>query len=189
MEQPHKLMMACGEERREGFMHVDAFASSNPDVVHAIEQTPWPFESDRFSEMAVNHLSRVGKDIDQQKSILAEIYRVSAPDAAVSFNLPWIRHDSYWADPTNVRPYCPETLQLLSRQHCAALKSQGIAHTPLAEMFNVNFEVVSVVQTYDPNWWSKLQSGSISREQLREAATLHWGVVRSWTATLRAIKD
>lgn len=189
MDQPQKLFLACGEERREGFLHADAFESSNPDVVHAIEQTPWPFESDRFSEIVVNHLSRVGKDLDQQKSILAELYRVSASEASITLNLPWIRHDSYWADPTNVRPYCPETLQLFSRQYCEALRDQGLPHTPLAEMFGVDFEVISIVQTYDPIWWNKLSSGAISREQLRESATLYWGVVRSWSATLRAIKN
>lgn len=189
MQQPQKLFMACGEERREGFLHVDAFDSSNPDVVHAIEQTPWPFESDRFTEIVINHLSRVGKEIYQQKSILSEIYRVCAENAILTLNLPWIRHDSYWADPTNVRPYCPETLQLLSRQYCKILKDQKIAHTPLSEMFGVDFEVTSIVQTYDPSWWSKVQAGLLNREQLREAASMNWGVVKSWTATLRAIKS
>jgi hypothetical protein len=188
MDQPQKLFMACGDERREGYLHVDAFASSNPDIVHAIEQTPWPFESDRFSEIVINHLSRVGREIYQQKSILAELFRVSAADATVVLNLPWIRHDSFWSDPTNVRPYCPETLHLLSSQYCGSLRIQGAAHTSLAELFGVNFELISIVQTYDPIWWSKLQAGEISRDQLREAASLHWGVVRTWTATLRSVK-
>lgn len=189
MEQPQKLFMACGDERCEGFLHVDAFGSSNPDVVHAIEQTPWPFESDRFAEIVINHLSRVGKDFDQQKAILAEIYRVSSDGATLTLNLPWIRHDSFWADPTNVRPYCPETLQLLSSQYCRLLNQQAISHTSLSDLFGVNFELTSIVQTYDPLWWRKLKAGEISRDQLREAATLHWGVVRSWTATLRVVKD
>ncbi len=188
MQEPNRLFMACGTERRDGFLHVDAFASSNPDVVHAIEQTPWPFEADRFNEIIVNHLSRVGKELHQQKAILAEVYRVSAADATIQLNLPWIRHDSFWGDPTNVRPYCPETLQLLSRRHCDSLQRQGITHTPLGEMFGVDFEVESIVQSYDPSWWAKLESGAMTREQLREAATCNWGVVRSWTASMRAIK-
>ena len=188
MNQSQKLFMACGDERREGYLHVDAFASSNPDIVHAIEQTPWPFESDRFSEIVVNHLSRVGREIYQQKSILGELFRVSAADATVVLNLPWIRHDSFWSDPTHVRPYCPETLQLLSSQYCGSLREQGVAHTSLAELFGINFELISIVQTYDPIWWRKLQAVEISRDQLREAASLHWGVVRTWTATLRAVK-
>jgi len=188
MEQPTRLFMACGDQRREGFLHVDAFASSNPDVVHGIEQTPWPFEADRFEEVVVNHLARVGQEIEQQRQILAELYRVCAPAAAVTLQLPWIRHDSYWADPTHVRPYTPETFQLLSRSQSLALKAQGVAHTPLWELFGVDFEIVSIVQTYDPTWWARVQSGAITREQLREAAVLHWGVVRSWSVNLKAVK-
>jgi hypothetical protein len=189
MEQPQRLFMACGDERREGYLHVDAFASSNPDIVHAIEQTPWPFESDHFTEIVINHLSRVGREIYQQKSILGELFRVSAADATVVLNLPWIRHDSFWSDPTNVRPYCPETLQLFSSKYCQLLREQGIAHTSLFELFGIDFEVISIVQTYDPLWWRKLQTGEISRDQLRESASLSWGVVRSWTATLRVVKS
>jgi hypothetical protein len=68
------------------------------------------------------------------------------------------------------------------------LHEQGIAHTSLFELFDIDFEVISIVQTYDPLWWRKLQTGEISRDQLRESASLNWGVVRSWTATLRAVK-
>ena len=48
--------------------------------------------------------------------------------------------------------------------------------------------IESVVQTYDPAWWAKVQSGELTRQELRQKATESWNVVRELQVSLRAVK-
>jgi hypothetical protein len=47
----------------------------------------------------------------------------------------------------------------------------------------VDFEVVEMVQVFDPAWYKRHTDGLMRIEQLREAASMHWGVVREIQVT------
>ena len=42
-----RLVLGCGDEQREGWVHLDRWRhSSHVDVVHDLNVMPWPFEDD-----------------------------------------------------------------------------------------------------------------------------------------------
>ena len=41
-----KLNLGAGKTNFEGFINVDKSTLFNPAIVHDLEVTPWPFESD-----------------------------------------------------------------------------------------------------------------------------------------------
>ena len=53
---------------------------------------------------------------------------------------------------------------------------------------HVDFEVVSAIQVYDPNWYAQVNEGRISQEQIRNLAQTQWGVVKELQVVLRAVK-
>jgi hypothetical protein len=62
-------------------------------------------------------------------------------------------------------------------------------YTMLAFLMQVDFEVESVIQNYDPQWQARLEAGEITREALREKANESWNVARELQVRLRAVKD
>ena len=61
-------------------------------------------------------------------------------------------------------------------------------YTMLAYLMKVNFEVTEALQVYDPQWWQKVETGQITKEQLRSLADIQWGVVKELQVKLKAIK-
>lgn len=79
------LHLGCGLKRIEGAVNVDLVASTGPDVVHDLDDRPWPFETGSFDEVlaydVVEHLEDV-------VAAMEEIHRVSADGAVVKLTVP-----------------------------------------------------------------------------------------------------
>ena len=59
----------------------------------------------------------------------------------------------------------------------------------LAYAMDVDFEIVSAMQVYDPNWNTKLENGEITKDQLRTLANENWGVLKELHIQIKAIKS
>jgi len=77
----------------------------------------------------------------------------------------------------------------MSKKQCDDWISRGVGNTMLAHLMRVDFEVVEMVQVFDPAWYKRHTDGLMSIEQLREAAALYWGVVAEVRVRLRPIKS
>lgn len=92
------------------------------DVIHDLEQYPWPFGDDSFDEVhaycVLEHLGRQG-DYKSFFATFAEIYRVLKPGGHLIGICP-SRH-SAWAfgDPSHTRLIQPESLLFLDRAEYA----------------------------------------------------------------------
>jgi hypothetical protein len=58
----------------------------------------------------------------------------------------------------------------------------------LAFVMDVDFEVETIVQTYDSQWLAKLHAGEITQAALREHAAANWNVARELQVKLRVVK-
>ena len=58
----------------------------------------------------------------------------------------------------------------------------------LAMLLDVDFEVETVTQYYDPKWRAMIESGQITREEVREKANECWNVAWELQVRLRAVK-
>lgn len=79
------LHLGSGKKNRLDAINVDLVESTNPDLVHNLDQTPWPLPSNHFEEVwaydVLEHLSDV-------VAAMNEIHRVCKHGAVVKITLP-----------------------------------------------------------------------------------------------------
>lgn len=51
-----KLNIGCGEFKKDGFVNLDVSGSVNPDMVHDLNQFPYPFKDQYFDLIEANHV-------------------------------------------------------------------------------------------------------------------------------------
>lgn len=185
-----RLNLGCGLRHLDGFLNIDREAACRPDLIHDLERTPWPFEDEVVSEVVLDHtLEHLGEDSRVYLSIVRELYRVCSPGAMVRITAAHPRHDSYLCDPTHVRPVTVAGLSMLSKARNRQWQSDGFANTPLALYLDVDFEVVDYENVLDPRWQEILDSGKISRSELRNAMSMYANVVQEIRVTLQVVKN
>ena len=108
------LNLGCGNKRIEGATNVDRSSSVHPDVVHDLDQTPWPFAASSFDEV-------VGYDIIEHVAdvvrFMEEVHRVSAPGATLRLTVPHFSCANAWRDPTHRHAFAYGTLDYFCEGH------------------------------------------------------------------------
>jgi predicted SAM-dependent methyltransferase len=184
-----KLNLGCGFDKREGWLNVDGFAACEPDQLLDIEQTPWDLPTDGFDHVLMKHvLEHVGADFKVFAAVMRELYRVTEPGGLLEIHVPHVRHDSFWSDPTHVRAFTPLTFMMMSKAQNREWMANHANYTMLAFVMDVDFQIESISQAYDPIWVAKVDRGELTKEELREKANQLWGVARELQVRLRAVK-
>lgn len=80
-----KLNLGCGYFPKEGFVNVDIDPAAPADIIHDLEQKPWPFEDQSFSEIEIFHVLEHVADVH---GTLSEIYRILKPGGRVHIKVP-----------------------------------------------------------------------------------------------------
>ena len=176
-----KLNLGCGVNHLQGYVNVDVHPAAKPNVVHDLEQFPWPFEDSSVDEVVLNHvLEHLGADPKVFVGIFRELYRVCRPGALVKIVVPHPRHDHFLGDPTHVRAVTPAVLSLFSKANCAEWAKQGAANTPLAVYADVDFELRDLKMIVEPAYAKKPNLEELAR---------HWNnVVVEYRMVLEVIK-
>lgn len=187
-----KYNMGCGMNLLDGYINVDQFKATGAQLVWHLENFPWPIEDNSADEILFNHsLEHMGRDPDVFCKIMQEIYRIAKPRAVLQINVPHPRHDHFIGDPTHVRMITPMMLQLFSKKNCAEWKRVGAANTPMAEYYNVDFEIQNVDQNIEKNFIQQflLQVPEKEREAiLNTASAIYNNVISEYKITLEVIK-
>jgi SAM-dependent methyltransferase len=185
-----KLNLGCGFDKRAGWLNVDNFAECEPDRMLDIESTPWDLPTGGFEHVLMKHvLEHVGADFPTFSKVMGELFRILAAGGLLEIHVPHVRHDTFWSDPTHVRAFTPLTFRMMSKRQNREWIAARANYTMLALIMDVDFEIESIVQVYDPAWLAKVQDGSLSREDLRAKADQSWNVARELQVKLRAIKQ
>ena len=95
-----KLDIACGQNKQEGFTGVDIVACEGVDVVHNLEQYPWPFENESVDEAFCSHY--VEHTVCLMK-FMDEVYRILKPGGKLTVVSPYYNSIRCWQDPTHTR--------------------------------------------------------------------------------------
>jgi len=92
------LDLGCGNKKREGTVGVDFNDRSQADIVHDLNQFPYPFEDGTVDHI---YLDNVLEHLHDTLSVMEEIYRLLKKDGTVKVIVPYFR--SVWAfiDPTH----------------------------------------------------------------------------------------
>lgn len=153
-----ELLLGCGSSREkrvglgrdnetDGEWHklvtTDINADHHPDVVWDLNEMPWPFEDNRFSEVhAYEVLEHLGQQGDYRAFFahFSEIWRILEPGGYLCATVPAPDSPWVWGDPSHTRQIAPETLVFLSQ----AQYEQQVGVTPMSDFrfcYTADFEV------------------------------------------------
>ena len=151
-----QLLLGCGNSRRkyvritdspeafEDLITVDIDESCQPDIVHDLNETPWPFDDGMFDEIhaydVLEHLGRQG-DYKAFFAHFAEIHRLLKPDGMLFAKVPSWDAKWAWGDPGHTRIISLDSLIYLRQ---AAYEQVGrTAMTDYRSIWKGNLVVVS----------------------------------------------
>jgi len=80
-----KLNLGCGEFKKNGYVNVDYYAVSEPDVRHDLNQIPYPFEDNSFSLIEADHLL---EHLDNPFEVMKELYRIGDNNCVIRIRVP-----------------------------------------------------------------------------------------------------
>lgn len=101
------LDIGCGEHRQPGFLGMDKQALPGVDVVHDLEDIPWPFPDDCLDRALISHILEHVHDL---LAFMAEVHRVCKDGAHVFVSTPYWQSMGAWSDPTHVRAITENSL-------------------------------------------------------------------------------
>jgi ubiquinone/menaquinone biosynthesis C-methylase UbiE len=81
-----KLNIGCGKDIKKDYINLDKAKAPGVDVIHDIDQYPWPFEDNYFDEVYGRDVIEHVKDLFKA---MMEIKRICKDDAVVRLIVPY----------------------------------------------------------------------------------------------------
>jgi Methyltransferase domain len=125
-----ELLIGCGSQRNKllnnpdrpdwtELVTLDINERHKPDVVHDLNQMPWPFADGIFDEVhgyeVMEHLGKQG-DYRSFFDNWSEIWRILKPDGVFVGSSPDEKSTWLWGDPGHTRVISPASLTFLSQE-------------------------------------------------------------------------
>jgi SAM-dependent methyltransferase len=108
------LNLGSGRSYRGDAVNVDITADTSPDVVHNLNQRPWPFADDQFDDVSATD---VLEHLDDIAATMVELHRVCADGARIEIVVPHFSSDGAYTDPTHRHYFGAFTFDYFSEAH------------------------------------------------------------------------
>lgn len=113
-----KLDLACGKNKKEGFIGVDQFQLPGVDVIHDLKTT-WPWPDNSVEEANVSHFIEHLTNFDdkwERIHFFNELWRVMKPGAKCAVVIPHWCSNRYYGDPTHKEPFSEMGFYYLNKE-------------------------------------------------------------------------
>lgn len=180
-----KINIGSGYNIVEGFKNLDKDPQTNPDYLTDVESENLPFEDNSVDAVILSHiLEHLGSGYFH---FLKELYRVSKNGTKIYASFPHHRNDSFFDDPTHVRPITVRGLKMLSQKHNKLADEQNAMCTRLARQLEVDFEIVDIA--YTPEAGYENEFSNVSKEEAEKYISQHCNIISDVNVTMIVIKD
>jgi SAM-dependent methyltransferase len=98
VKQAKILELGCGRTKRPHAIGIDRIPLPGVDIVHDLNQVPYPFADNTFDEVYAIH---VIEHMDSILLVMEEIYRITRPNARVVIITPHHSDAISWQDPSH----------------------------------------------------------------------------------------
>jgi len=105
---PPILNIGCGKVRIPNSVGVDFDPQTCADVLHDLEQFPWPFPDQTFERIVCSH---VMEHLHNPRRALLEIQRLARPGALVEIATPHYSSQDSWGDITHYMHFSLKTFE------------------------------------------------------------------------------
>lgn len=80
-----KLNLGCGNFKKEGFVNVDWIDTVQPDVIHDLNELPYPFQDNEFDYVEADH---VLEHLDDPFGVMKEMHRITKDGGRIAIRVP-----------------------------------------------------------------------------------------------------
>jgi SAM-dependent methyltransferase len=92
------LDLGCGRRKRPDAIGMDRNPQSHADVLHDLNQFPYPFPDNRFGMIVANNIM---EHLDDVIAVMTELHRITGPNGIVEITVPFYPHRNASTDPTH----------------------------------------------------------------------------------------
>jgi SAM-dependent methyltransferase len=172
---PRKLNLGCGQDRRDGFLNVDAIASVKPDLVWNLDRFPYPLPSDQFDEILALD---VVEHLENPVHFIEECWRVLRPGGEIQLTTPHFSSANSFRDPTHRWHFGYYSFEYFTDQHS------------LAHYSNARFATVDRRLVFPPTRLNRIVA-SLARRNYRRYEDRWCWIFPAWFLEfrLRAVKS
>ena len=150
-----ELLLGCGNRRSkqiqlkerpkefEELITLDIDPNCGADVIHDLNELPWPFDENMFDEVhAYEVLEHFGAQGDWRAFFahFSEIYRILKPDGILCATVPIWDSVWLWGDPGHTRAITAESLTYLNQQAYEQLGKSPM--TDYRHWYKADFELI-----------------------------------------------
>lgn len=113
------LDLGCGNNKRPGAIGVDFNERVAVDVIHNLNNFPYPFEDTSFDEI---YLDNTLEHLDDVVRVMEEVHRIVKPGGLVKVIVPYFR--SPWAsiDPTHKHFFTVDSFAYFDPEHIICIR-------------------------------------------------------------------
>lgn len=116
-----KIDIGCGISKKEGFLGIDIIPSVGVDLVHDLNQFPYPFENTVASEIWMDN---VLEHLEKPLLVLEELYRIAKNQTKITIAVPYFRSFYACIDPTHRNFFSVEYFNYFDPTHPFCQKYQ-----------------------------------------------------------------
>ncbi|PIR73663.1 MAG: methyltransferase type 11 [Candidatus Moranbacteria bacterium CG10_big_fil_rev_8_21_14_0_10_35_21] len=80
-----KLNLGCGNVLMEGYINLDNNPNTKPDIIHNLNNYPYPFSDSEFDEIYLDHTI---EHLEDSIRLMQELYRIGKNDCTIIIKCP-----------------------------------------------------------------------------------------------------
>ena len=148
------LDLGCGNKKILGAIGIDINPLSDADIIHDLNNLPYPFEDSLFDEIIADN---VIEHLDDVVKIMEELSRISKPGARIKIIVPYFRSKWAYIDPTHRHHFTVESFAYFDPDHiiCKLYKYSEVRFKIEKVIFNERLKngVLKSALVYIANSW------------------------------------
>lgn len=178
-----KLHLGCGFQILPGYVNLDKAAIPGVNVVHDLNQFPWPFADSEFDEILLSH---VLEHLPHTLPAMEELWRISRSGAKVIIRVPFWNSFHAFRDPTHYRTFHNESFDFYDPEKhlCKQCSYYTHARFKLARMDYI----ISLCGGCDERGWYQISNRAF-KWILERLAKYICGIIYFIDVDLVTIKD
>ncbi|GAB1266014.1 class I SAM-dependent methyltransferase [Aurantivibrio infirmus] len=96
------LDIGCGKNKTADCIGIDRVSLPGVDVVHNLDEFPWPLEENEFDVVYANHYLEHATD---PVACIKEVHRILVPGGTFKVRVPHFASDNFYSDLTHKNPF------------------------------------------------------------------------------------